>query len=334
MNPRFLQRSQGVAMVVALWVIMVLSLLISGFAFRMYVETQVASFSRKQLKAEMLARAGVEVARMELILGGKQAGPDSLVSDWATNTTLLGEHELGDGKYNVKVTDEERKLPVNKITEFQWKNLMEVLGVDPLDGDVIVDSVLDWIDDNDLHRLNGAEDEYYTELDPPYRAKNGLIDRIDELRLVRGINDHQEIFEGTPGTEDEPGRPGLKDLLTSTSSGLVNVNTASAEVLQALLGVEETQITAILTRRDGADGIPGNDDDAPFTSVDEFLGMAGGVAGDAKNQLRQFIAVNSSYFHVESTGEWGGVKHTIHAILYRQGANCYVASWDETRGGT
>ena len=45
-------------MVVVLWVIMVLSLLISGFAFTMHVETQVASFSRKELKAEMLARSG------------------------------------------------------------------------------------------------------------------------------------------------------------------------------------------------------------------------------------------------------------------------------------
>ena len=48
----------GVALVVVLWVIMVLSLLIGGFAFTMHVETQVASYGRKELKAEMLARSG------------------------------------------------------------------------------------------------------------------------------------------------------------------------------------------------------------------------------------------------------------------------------------
>ena len=64
---RDLSSSDGVAMVIVLWVIMVLSLLISGFAFTMYVETQVASFSRKELKAEELARSGVEVARMEVL---------------------------------------------------------------------------------------------------------------------------------------------------------------------------------------------------------------------------------------------------------------------------
>ena len=47
---------RGVTMILVLWVIMVLSLLISGFAFTMHVETQVASFSRKELKAALLAR--------------------------------------------------------------------------------------------------------------------------------------------------------------------------------------------------------------------------------------------------------------------------------------
>ena len=50
------RRQNGVALMIVLWVIMVLSLMISGFAFTMHVETQVASYSRKELKAEMLAR--------------------------------------------------------------------------------------------------------------------------------------------------------------------------------------------------------------------------------------------------------------------------------------
>src|SRR5881397_115450 len=142
-------RSDGVAMILVMWVIMVLSLLISGFAFRMHVETQVASFGRKELKAQMLARSGIEVARMMLILDEKSptdAGFDSLGQAWATNEDLYVNHELGEGKYNVKVIDEERKLPINKLSELQLKQLMEAISVDPLDGDVIVDSILDWID--------------------------------------------------------------------------------------------------------------------------------------------------------------------------------------------
>src|SRR5436309_276227 len=202
-------RSDGVAMILVMWVIMVLSLLISGFAFRMHVETQVASFGRKELKAQMLARSGIEVARMELILDEKSptdAGFDSLGQAWATNEELYVDHELGSGKYNVKVTDEERKLPINRLTDVQWKRL--------------------------LHLLDGAEDDYYSKLEPPYRAKNGPFDRVEELLLVRGVT--KEIFEGTPGDDKEPGRPGLRDVLTATSAGQVNINTAPSLVLQAM----------------------------------------------------------------------------------------------------
>ena len=331
MRNRTLHRQDGVAMIIVMWVILVLSLLISGFAFRMHVETQVASFSRKELKAEMLARAGIEVARMELILDEKSAtdaATDTLAQEWSTNEILYVNRELGGGKYNVKVSDEERKLPINKLSQAQLKRLMEVLGVDPLDGDVIVDSILDWIDEDDLHLLNGAETDYYSELDPPYRAKNGPLDRVEELLMVRGVT--KELFEGNPGDDKDAGRPGLKQMLTTTSSGLVNVNTASSEVLQTLLGSDETQVTAILQHRDGADGIPGTDDDMPFRSVDEFLALATGADAATKQAARGMLTVKSTFFRVESTGEWGGVKATISAVLYRANNTCLVASWDET----
>jgi type II secretory pathway component PulK len=101
---------RGIAIVIVLWVVLVLSLLISGFAFTMHVETQVASYARKELKAEMLARSGIEVARMEMILGAlspTNSGYDALNQDWATNELMYVDHELGDGTFNVKVTDEE-----------------------------------------------------------------------------------------------------------------------------------------------------------------------------------------------------------------------------------
>ena len=184
---------------------MVLSLLISGFAFTMHVETQVASFARKELKAEMLARSGIEVARMQLILHQQtstDAAFDALNQDWATNELLYVDHELGDGIYNVKITDEESKIPINRATDLQLKRLLDLLGVDPFDGDVIVDSILDWIDADDLTKLNGAESDYYQSLSPPYRAKNAPMDRVEELLLVRGVT--PELYHGTP-TEDAGG---------------------------------------------------------------------------------------------------------------------------------
>ena len=80
----------------------------------MHVETQIASYARKELKAEMLARSGIEVAKMQLLLhqqSAVDAAYDALNQDWATNEDLYVNHELGDGVFNVKITDEESKMP-------------------------------------------------------------------------------------------------------------------------------------------------------------------------------------------------------------------------------
>jgi general secretion pathway protein K len=327
-------RRRGVALIIVLWVLMVLSLLISGFAFRMHVETQVASFSRKELKAEMLARSGIEIARMQLILDQSSptnSGFDALNQAWATNAELYVDQPLGDGKYDVTVIDEESKLPINRLTQEQLKRLMDVLGVDPSDGDVIVDSILDWIDQDDLHRLNGAENDYYESLSPPYACKDGPLDRVEELLLIRGVT--KEIYSGEPATEDAAARPGLGDLVTTLSSGQVNINTAPAPVLEALLGLDESQISVIMNRRDGGDGVAGTEDDQPFRSVEEFVTQLGSIPDQAKQQLGQVLTVNSTFFTVKSTGEVGGVKRTVQAVLRRQGADIQTVTWKEIRGG-
>jgi general secretion pathway protein K len=294
----------------------------------MSVETQVASFSRKELKAEMLARSGVEVARMELILHTK--APDgtyeALNQDWVTNEEFYVDHELGDGKFNVKVTDEESKLPINLMTQTQLKRLMDLLGIDPSDGDVIVDSILDWREAGDLTRLNGAKTDYYQKLVPPYRAKGGPLDRVQELLMIRGVT--PDIYNGTPGDESDPGLPGLKDLFTTMSSGVVNVNTASALVLETMLDVDEQRVAAVMTRRNGPDGIPGTEDDEPFRSTGDFFGTLGGA-----NNTAQSVGVNSLFFTVKSTGEVGGVKRTIVATLQRNGDKMETVAWNEVRGG-
>jgi hypothetical protein len=55
------------------------------------------------------------------------------------------------------------------------------------------------------------------------------------------------------------------------------VNTAAPIVLQAMLGLNDAQVQAVLARRDGPDGIPGTDDDIPFHTVDEFFATIGNL---------------------------------------------------------
>ena len=300
----------------------------------MHVETQVASYARKELKAEMLARSGVEVARMELILGAESptnSGYDALNQDWATNELMYVDHELGDGTFNVKVTDEESKIPINRASDLQLKRLFGLLGVEPSDSDVMVDSILDWIDPSDLHRLNGAKSDYYESLSPPYRSKDGPMDRVEELLLIRGIT--PELYRGTPATDKDPAVPGLPEVFTTMTSGSVNVNTASAIVLETL-GLDEGQVEAVLSHRDGPDGIPGTEDDMPFHTADEFFAVIGNLDPASKAEAQALVTVTSAFFTVKSTGQVGGVKRTVIATLRRDGDKVETVMWREVREGS
>jgi hypothetical protein len=78
--------------------------------------------------------------------------------------------------------------------------------------DTVVDSILDWRDKNREHHLNGAEEEFYRGLDEPYSCKDGPIDVVEELLLVKGIRENPRIFYG--GEADGKKVPGLRDLVT------------------------------------------------------------------------------------------------------------------------
>ncbi len=326
---------RGVALIVVLWVIMLLSLLIAGFAFTMHVETELTSFNRKQLKAEMMARSAIEVVRVLLIRDSSSAtegGFDSLDQFWATNDVFYVAHALDGGFLDITVRDEESKFPIKQASPDQVRRLLGMMGVDPVDADVIADSIVDWTDENDLHLLNGAEDEYYQSLDPPYRAKNAPIERVEELLLVRGVT--EEIMYGNMNLENRDESRALVDLVTASSSGRVNVNTASPFVLQAFLALNDLQMDILMSRREGADGVVGTEDDQPFLSLGDFYSSMGESDRRAQQRLGRFLTVQSTHFSVQATARLGVLERAIWATLKRDGAQVQVLSWQERPGSS
>src|SRR5262249_10422864 len=51
----------------------------------------------------------------------------------------------------------------------------------------IANSILDWLDPDDSPRTSGAENDYYQSLSQPYSCKNGPLDSLEELLLVKGV---------------------------------------------------------------------------------------------------------------------------------------------------
>ncbi len=108
------------------------------------------------------------------------------------------------------------------------RRLFESLELDPN----LVDGIIDWIDENDEEAPFGAESSYYESLDMPVRCKNGPLDSIEELLLIKDF-DEGMLY----GEEDVPG---LAEFVTvcGDDEGFININSASEEVIAAVLNSE------------------------------------------------------------------------------------------------
>jgi len=334
--------ARGIALIIVMISIFVLSMLAGGFAYSMKVETKLARNSNNEAELEWLGRSGVEYARWILVqqLSVPNEPYDALNQVWAggpggmgtSNSPLANvqtEVQLGNGSFTWKIVDMERKLNINLVTEPLLQQTLITLGVDAGQLTPIINSILDWIDVDDNTRIDGAESNFYQTQNPPYYAKNGPIDDITELLYVAGVS--PELFWGSASTNYQPGvvqatlKPGvpsdtpsfpvgLVDIFTPVSSGRININTASAAVLQAIPGVDQQTAAAIVAGREGEDdgsGLLG-----PYRSVQQVQRVPG-VPMEMTRQLATFCDVRSRTFEVTIDAQINGYKRQFVAILGR-----------------
>jgi general secretion pathway protein K len=299
---------KGVALVLALAVIALLVSLVVDFAYTMMVDLTLAANLRDGQKAFYDARSGVELAKH--LLQEDNRDYDSLDEDWA----LLADHpgflsQDDEGKFKVTIEDEAGKFPINKLITGdkeksvdpvrldQLKRLFDVLELDP----ELIDPIIDWLDPDNNPQPFGAEDAYYQTLPSPYPCKNGPLDSLDELLLVKGMT--KEILYGTAE------KKGLIHFLTLYSDGKININTASAEVLQSLSDkIDNVTAQALVDYREKN----------PFQEIkyDDIKSLPG-MTLDIFNDLKDQCDVKTSVFSLRAEGQVRDIKKVIYAVLKR-----------------
>lgn len=135
--------------------------------------------------------------------------------------------------------------------------------------------------------------------------------------------------------------PELERLVTVHGEGPVNLNSASAEVLQRL-GLSGSLSQAVARMRAGRDGVWGSPDDPIFSSAGQIPLLldeqAGPLLGEDQRALEQLVAgrvlgVHSSFFRVEAEGRTfrHGIVKKLTAVLERQpGRSPEIRGWHET----
>ena len=251
MNSLVTKNSRGVALVMVLWVVTILSVVVLEFCYAMRTEVNITRNYQEELRLYAAAQGSAQRAIAELILKHdprmqqlrKTAKEEEIPPEnreWVTDgREYRFTFEGAEGV--VRVLGEAGKVNLNRVSDAALRKIMYTLGLEGEARDIAVDSILDWRDPDDFIRINGAESGYYQSLKEPYDCKNGNFDSVEELLLVRGIT--PELFYGKKIQEKEgeagKGAPvALKDLFSIYAAGeQIDINSASLPVLRAVLGL-------------------------------------------------------------------------------------------------
>ena len=223
----------GVALIVVLLLLALLLTIVGEFSQAMRIEAVTAANFRSGITETWLAEAAYQRALAEILPDalGHELDVDGILVFRRTRLGTPAVPERLDvrvepGRLSYRLTDESARINLNRATRDVLDRLLQDLGAEKTDRDTIIDSIQDWRDPNEEHRLNGAESDYYLALPMPYRSKNGDFNSVDELLQVRGMT--RELLYGRPDA------PGLAEHLTVFGPGVTNMNTASPVVLRAL----------------------------------------------------------------------------------------------------
>lgn len=287
-------RQRGVAIVLAMAVVALAAIAAAAILVAQSKWVRYAELTADHVQARAILIAGADWARALLADDRRTSSIDHLGEAWALRAPpmsvesgeLLGHIDDQQGAFNVNNLVVEGKLDLTQLMHF--RRLLAILGL-PSE---LADALVDWIDeDAEPQPRFGAEDDYYRSLNPPYLAANRPLLDVSELALVRGFDD---------GVRTRL-RPYVTALPRFTP---INVNTASAEVLAAVVSsLDLGSAQTLVAQRQRA----------YYRSTDDFVRrLPEGASAAAKD-----ISVSSDYFLATLRVRIGGAQALGKALLVR-----------------
>jgi general secretion pathway protein K len=290
---------KGVALIAVMWIFIFLFVVAFEFSTSAREEAAAAQRFSDETLGYYLAVAGFQRGLYEFLNQQGQTPPPGLGEkqrDLFDGT--FREETLGDGQFRVRLVDESAKVNINRVNEETLRRVFANLGLDETRRDVLVDSIMDWRDADDLHRTNGAESDYYATLAPAYSARNGPLDSVEDLLWIKGMT--SDLFFGYDRANDSSSseRPiALREIFTVDSPvDRVNLRSASAEVIYALTGIPLEKCRNFVEERRKLSE----------KTLPDLLPLLGIGAGDSALQL--FVFTNPSVVAVEAEGRPAGAR--------------------------
>lgn len=231
---RFINDRGSATFLIVLIVMVILTVTIGfNWLVREYIKTAQAFTSKAE--AILKARSAYDTI-VFLMLNGQFTAKEILFPQIEglpeiKNIPLNGSEVTLVDDISIKVQDSNGLISLVSINTVVLSRLLKYFGIDQDRINVAIDSLLDWIDQDDLKRLNGAEKEYYSSEGYDYEPRNYPIQFKEELKMIRGF--------------DEALYKKLEPYITILPASGFNPNTASDPVLIAHLDISEDTLNIL-----------------------------------------------------------------------------------------
>ena len=176
-----MMRARGVALLLVLWLLVLMTGVVSAFALTARVEGLQGRWQERSVAARLAAESGIELAAIRL------AATDP-ARRWRADGRRY-DFAFEGWRVQVQVQDESGKVDLNAATPGIMSGLLVALGEDEQSAARLTAAINDWHDDDDLLSAGGgAEDGQYAAEGLPYGAKDRPFELASELRLVLGVS--------------------------------------------------------------------------------------------------------------------------------------------------
>ncbi|MEI6819483.1 MAG: hypothetical protein WCL19_07750 [Verrucomicrobiota bacterium] len=283
---------RGAALMAVLWLIAIL-------AMACMATLRVISFDMEIATAKIHGSRARQVAEMGIAVGSNPAVKRS-------DPLLHRQGSEGAERYDATVTSEDGRFNINYLVQNDKPLLLSIFvgwGLQPNDALKVIDALSDWIDADDDESLNGAEKKYYEAEGRINQPFNRPFYHLDEARLVHGMDQIEAL------------RPDWRNWFSVWSSGKLDLNEASAELIAAAAEVPVEQAQIIPQNVRGEDDQRDTIDDMPFRDPSAAIALLGvdPQRPDINSRFTANFADGTT--RIESIGSAEGAKYKITVIL-------------------
>ncbi|MDA0293011.1 MAG: type II secretion system protein GspK [Verrucomicrobia bacterium] len=282
----------GAALLLVLWAITVISFSVLWMANVVNLELETTVSDSAGLTARQIAVSGVALG---------------LHPQVKRDDTELLNRDLGAGeRMEVRIRGEGARFNLNRLLKDQDRitmlNLFTLWGLTADEGNALIDKLTDWVDEDEFRTgFGGAERTEYEAVGITDAPANRPFRSVPEMGRVLDMEKLAAL------------KPDWAESFTIFGDGLIDVNEAEADVLQAVTGATPEMVQGILQQRRGSDEIEPSEDDLRFDDVGQ---VAGWLAGSTLplEQIMGRLTTESSVKRIDSRGVVGERSRRISVV--------------------